>query len=119
MQRYIDVLKKSSNQPQPVNSGDERIATDSEKPTTYRCSRPPPKRGDCNYDRWERSYFTHLVEMYKIFSRGDWNPPEMYQFFQFIFSVSSGEITEHLENFTKEEQEAYFEYLIKRNNFYY
>lgn len=121
MSKYADVLKKSINQTLPVSSGDERVTVTDEKPASYGYKQPPTKRGDCNYDRWERAYFTYLVEMYRIMSgyELEWNPAEMYQFFQFIYYVSSGEISHHLEKFTQEQEEAYFEYLIKRNNFYY
>jgi hypothetical protein len=117
MSRYADILKKSISQPQPVNSGNERVAVVDEK-HTYREEQPPPKRGDRNYNRWEYAYFPHLVEMYRILCNNEfeWDPPPMYQFFEFIYYVSSGEISEYLEKPTEEQHEAYLEYQIKRNN---
>lgn len=118
MSKYSDIVKKSLVQTEPVVSEEKGFTVVDKKPYVYRCQRPPPKRGNCNYDRWEYAYFAYLTEMYRTLFESSigWDPPAMYQFFQFIYYVSSGEICKHLEKLTEEQQEAYFEYQIKRNN---
>jgi hypothetical protein len=121
MSRYADIIRKNIEpEPQTVNNDNEneRITDINEKPV-YRFEQPPQKRRSCNYDRWEYSYFPYLMEMYRILCHGeiDWNPPLMHDFFRFIYHVSSGEISKYLEQHTEEQSEAYFKYLIKRNDF--
>jgi hypothetical protein len=117
MPKYSDIVKKVVIQSQPVDSGDEPIIFVDRKPSAYQFRRPPAKGGGCNYDRWEYSYFAYLMEMYKILCEGEmeWDPPSMYDFFQFIYYTSSGKISANLEKLTEEQEEAYSEYMIKRN----
>lgn len=115
MSKYADVLKKGVRQPQSVCSELERVADAVEKHEFY-ITRPPNKRGNCCYDRWEYSYFPQLVIMYRIFCGDEtsWDPPEMYKFFRFLYDVSTGEIWHYPDQITEEQQEAYFEYQVKR-----
>lgn len=118
MSKYADILKKEVSDSQTICSEPERIAIVNKKPK-YIIKRPPKKRGDCSYDRWEYSYFPHLVNMYRIICQDDssWDSIEMYEFFRFLYDVSSGEISGYLDNLTKEQEEAYHEYRIKRNEY--
>ena len=109
MSKYTDILKKSIIQPQePISSKPERVVVDDEKPIY----KPPHKRRNISYASWEYAYFPHLVNMYKIIGCDDEDARSMYNFFQFIYYVSSGKISSHLD---KAQEEIYSEYLIKRD----
>jgi len=109
MSKYKDMLKKEIIQPVVVEP-QQSVAIDQKPKQTIRA--PPPKGRNCNYDRWEYAYFPHLVNMYRIFS-GDqtaWDPFEMHQFFRFIYNVSSGEISDYLDELNENDREDYLEY---------
>lgn len=75
------------------------------------------RKGDINYDSWEHAYFPYLLDMYKL-TFDDPLPDHsiMYKFFRFIYKVSSGKISPFLKQLSKNEEEAYFEFKLKRKN---
>lgn len=114
MSRYADIVKKYN--PEPENNGDDNapVSVIIEKPRVN-FPRPPPKYRNVSYDSWEYAYFPYLNCMYKIFY-DDYDAELMYNFFRFIFYVSSGEISKHLRRMSEEERYIYSQYLIKKNS---
>lgn len=81
---------------------------------SYTSSFSRVRNGD-NYDTWEHAHFPYLLDMYKLsFDDPIPDPTIMYKFFRFIYSVSSGSISSFLKTMSKAEEEAYFEFKLKR-----
>lgn len=106
--RYADIVKRDEKQGEQQES--DGVKPDVKKPVEDR------KGGNYNYNVWEYAYFPYLVEMYKLLY-DEWTAKDMSDFCQFIYRVSSGKISPYLNDMTKEEEELYFAYIIKRNNF--
>jgi hypothetical protein len=68
-----------------------------------------------SYDNWEHSYFPYLIEMYRIVYGNDFDVDTMNDFFQFIYSKSSGKISIFLDEMDEETQKLYNDFQIKRN----
>ena len=92
-----------------------KIERDNFKSNTTSPSSVSRIRDRNNYDTWEHAYFPYLLDMYKL-TFDDPMPDHtiMYKFFRFIYSVSSGSITPFLKTMSKVEEEAYFEFKLKR-----
>lgn len=113
MSRYADIVKKPTVERPADRDQLEPVTVVNEQPRVE-FTRPPEKKGSLSYDSWEYAYFPYLNEMYKIFY-DEYNAEAMYNFFRFIYYVSSGEISKYLRKFSSEEEAIYSKYLIKRN----
>jgi hypothetical protein len=92
-----------------------KFERDNIKSTTSSSSSVSRVRNRDNYDTWEHAYFPYLLDMYKLtFDDPVPDPTIMYKFFRFIYTVSSGSISPFLKTMSKVEEEAYFEFKLKR-----
>jgi hypothetical protein len=77
------------------------------------------------YNKWESTYFQHILDLAEIFSNGideinldvTTNNFDFLDYFgRFIKDSSSGEISPYVEEMNKNTKEFYIEFDIKRNN---
>lgn len=91
---------------------------------SVRNQNPRPNK-NVSYDRWECTYFKHILALHDIFTRCiddlgipgvDTKSAEFLNIFaNFIRDCSSGEVSPYIEELTEYESNLYLEYMIKRN----
>lgn len=108
--KYADIVKQENKE----QSSDVTIKSDTNIVEEYKKPKRTEKRNH-NYNIWEYAYFPYLIEMYYLIY-DEWDNKNMYDFCKFIYSVSSGKICSYLNEMTSEQEDIYFQYIIKRNN---
>jgi hypothetical protein len=124
--RYADVVKKSENSAISESVPDDEDSSTEQQKYVSSITRDGKS---ISYDRWEYRYFPHLLNLYELYngSRDSESSDtdsrvehykEMYDFFRFLFQVSSGKISSYLEDMSSVELVIYENYrnVIKRNN---